>query len=48
MYLLETANIMFLSLIVFELLGVEDGNPISHKKVFYNSVALLLSKRLNT
>ena len=31
MYLLETANIMFLSFIRFELLSFEQGNPISHK-----------------
>ena len=30
MYLLETANIMFLSFIRFELLSFEHGNPISH------------------
>ena len=39
MYLLETANIMFLSFIRFELLSFEHGKPISHK---YNYVALLL------
>ena len=37
MYLLETANIMFLSFIRFELLSFEHGNPISH-----TSMALLL------
>ena len=42
MYLLETANIMFLSFIRFELLSFEHGNPISHKNVKYNFVALLL------
>ena len=31
MYLLETANIMFLSFIRVELLNFEHGNPISHK-----------------
>ena len=31
MYLLEAANIMFLSFIRFELLSFEHGNPISHK-----------------
>ena len=31
MNLLETANIMFLSFIRFELLRFEYGNPISHK-----------------
>ena len=42
MYLLETANIMFLSFKRFELLSFEHGNPISQKNVKYNSVALLL------
>ena len=42
MYLFETANILFLSFIRFELLSFEHGNPISHKNVIYNSVALLL------
>ena len=32
MKLLETANIMFLSFIRFELLSFEHGYPISHKK----------------
>ena len=42
MYLLETANIMFLSFFIrFELLSFEHGNPIS-QHVKYNSVALLL------
>ena len=31
MYRLETANIMFLSFIRFELLSSEHGNPMSHK-----------------
>ena len=31
MYLLETANIIFLSFIWLELLSFEHGNPISHK-----------------
>ena len=31
MYLLGTANIIFLSFIRFELLSFEHGNPISHK-----------------
>ena len=31
MYLLESANIMFLSFIRFELLSFEHGYPISHK-----------------
>ena len=42
MYLLETANTLFLSFIRFELLSFENGNPISHKNEKYNSVALLL------
>ena len=49
MYLLETANIMFLSFIKFELLSFEHGNPISHilgfsftQNVKYNSVVLFL------
>ena len=39
MYLLESANIMFLSFIRYELLGFEHGNPISHK--IYNIILLL-------
>ena len=42
LYLLETANILFLSFIRFELLSFEHSNPISHKNVIHNSVALLL------
>ena len=42
MHLLETANIMFLSFIRFELLSFEHGNPIITQKVKCNSVALLL------
>ena len=42
MYLLETANIMNLSFIRFQLLSFGHGNSISHKNVKYNSVALLL------
>ena len=41
MYLLETANIMFLSFKRFELLSFEHGNPIT-QNVKNNSVALLL------
>ena len=41
MYLLETANIMFLSFIRFELLSFEHGNPYQ-QNVKYNSLALLL------
>ena len=40
MYLLECANIMFLSFIRYELLSFEHGNPISHK--MYNIILLLL------
>ena len=39
MYLLETANIMFLSFVRFELLSFEHGNPISHK--MYNIILWL-------
>ena len=39
MYLLESANIMFLSFIRYELLSFEHGNPISHK--MYNIIMLL-------
>ena len=44
MYLLETANIMFLSFIRFELLSFEYGSPhiAQNVKYMYNSVALLL------
>ena len=44
MYLLETANIMFLSFIRFELLSFEYGSPhiTQNVKYMYNSVALLL------
>ena len=38
---METANIMFLSFIRFELLSFEHGSLISHK-MKYNSVTLLL------
>ena len=41
-HLLETANIMFLSFIRFELLSFEHGNPLSQKFEKCNSVALLL------
>ena len=40
MYILETANIMFLSFMRFELLSFEHGNPTQNVK--YNYVALLL------
>ena len=39
MYLLESANIMFLSFIRYELLSFEHGSPISHK--MYNIILLL-------
>ena len=39
MYLLESANIMFLSFIRYELLSFEHGNPIPHK--MYNIILLL-------
>ena len=42
MYLLETANIMFLSFIRFELLSFEHGKPHITQNLKYNSVALLL------
>ena len=41
MYPLETANIMFLSFIRFELLSFEHSYPIS-QNVKYNSLTLLL------
>ena len=42
MFLLETANSMFLSFIRFELLSFEHGNPHITQNMKYNSVALLL------
>ena len=39
MYLLESANIMFLSFIRYALLSFEHGNPISHK--MYNIILFL-------
>ena len=39
MYLLESANIMFLSFIRYELLSFEHGNPISYK--MYHIILLL-------
>ena len=42
MYLLESANIMFLSFIGFELLSFEHGNPISHK--MYDIILLLFAR----
>ena len=42
-YLFKTASITFLSYILFELLDVGDGSPISHKNVKCNSVGLVLA-----
>ena len=42
MYLFKTACITFLSYILFELLDVENGSPVSHKNVKYNSLGLAL------
>ena len=39
-YLFKTASITFLSYILFELLDVEHGTPISHKNVKCNSLGL--------
>ena len=36
LYLLETANIMYLSFIRFELLSFEHGNPLITQNVKYN------------
>ena len=41
--LFKTANITFLSYILFELLDVEYGTPISHKNVKCNSLGLALA-----
>ena len=41
--LFKTANITFLSYILFELLDVEHGTPISHKNVKCNSLGLALA-----
>ena len=43
-YLFKTASITFLSYILFELLDVEHGTPISHKNVKCNSHDLALAK----
>ena len=40
MYLLESANIMFLSFKRYELLSYEHGDPVSHK--MYNTILLLI------
>ena len=42
-YLFKTANITFLSYILFELSDVERGTPISHKNVKCNSLGLALA-----
>ena len=42
-YLFKTARITFLSYILFELLDVEHGSPISHKNVKCNSLGLVLA-----
>ena len=42
-YLFKTASITFLSYILFELLDVGHGSPISHKNVKSNSLGLVLS-----
>ena len=41
--LFKTANIIFLSYILFELLDVEHGTPLSHKNVKCNSLGLTLA-----
>ena len=42
-YLSKTASITLLSYIVFKLLDVEHGSPISHKNVKCNSLGLALA-----
>ena len=42
-YLYKTARITVLSYILFELLDVEHGSPISHKNVKCNSLGLVLA-----
>ena len=42
-YLLKTVSIMFLSYILFELLDVKHGAPISHKNVKWNYPGLALA-----
>ena len=42
-YLFKTASIAFLSYILFELLDVEHGTPISQKNVKCNSQGLALA-----
>ena len=43
MYLFKTTSITFLSYILFELLDVEHGTPISHMNVKCNSLDLALA-----
>ena len=42
-YLFKTASITFLSYILFELLDVEHGSPISRKNVKCNSLGIALA-----
>ena len=42
-YLFKTASITFLSYVLFELLDVEHGSPISHRNVKCNSLGLALA-----
>ena len=42
-YLFKTARITVLSYILFELLDVEHGSPISHKNVKGNSLGLVVA-----
>ena len=42
-YLFKTASLTFLSCILYELLDVEHGSPISHKNVKCNSLGLSLA-----
>ena len=42
-YLFKSASIMFLSYILFELLDVEYGRPISHKNIKVNSLDIELA-----
>ena len=42
-YLFKIVSITFLSYILFELLDVEHGSPISHKNVTCNSLGLALA-----
>ena len=42
-YLFKTASLTFLSYILFELLDVEHGSPISHKNIKCNYLGLSLA-----